>query len=132
MEIQKNGYALPVSNEFTDILSKEIQTSGHTENKALYINFRDSGYSPDTGGFHPVEVMISEDGIIQYITDFTYAGYPPELVKELDFDFSLGIFQHLGQEFPIGYNHSLFCLWQQNFCSYYNMGVFTVRVEAVN
>jgi hypothetical protein len=97
----------------------------------LYINFRDPKYSPEAGGFHPVEVMVSGTGIIQYITDFAYVGYPPELVMELDFDFSGGIFLHMGREFPIGDNHSFFCLWQCNFCAYYSMGAFSVTVEAV-
>ncbi len=131
MEIQKNGYALPVGSDFIDILTKEIQSSGKNGNEALCVNFRDPGYSPENGGFHPVEVMVSGAGIIQYITDFTYVGYPPELVKELDFDFSYNIFQHMGRKFPIGNNHSLFCLWQCNFCAYYSMGAFTVAVEAV-
>jgi len=131
MEILKNCYALPVGSDLIDILTKEIQASGRNGNEALYINFRDPEYSPETGGFHPVEVMVSGAGIIQYITDFAYVGYPPELVKELDFDFSMGVFQHMGREFPIGDNHSLFCLWQYNFCAYYSMGAFTVAVEAV-
>ena len=131
MKIQKNGYALPVGSDLIDILTKEIQASGNNGNEALYVTFKDPKYSPETGGFHPVEVMVSGAGIIQYITDFAYIGYPPELVKELDFDFSVGIFQHMGQEFPIGNNPSLFCLWQCNFCAYHSMGAFTVAVEAV-
>ncbi len=132
MDIKNQGYPLPISKELIEILTKGIRVSGNTGNKAVILNFRDTGYSPDTGGFHPVEVMVAEDGSIQYITDFAYVGYPPELAKELDFDFSLGLFQHMGKEFPIGYNHSLFCLWQVNFCSYYDMGVYTVRVEALS
>lgn len=131
MKIQKNGYALPVGSDLIEILTKEIQASGKNGNGGLYINFRDPKYSPEAGGFHPVEVMVSGAGIIQYITDFAYVGYPPELVKELDFDFSMGIFQHMGREFPIGDNHSFFCLWQCNFCAYYSMGAFSVTVEAV-
>jgi len=131
MKIQKNGYALPVGSELIEILSKEIQASGKNGNEALYINFRDPDYSPESGGFHPVEIMVSGAGIIQYITDFAYVGYPPELVKEIDFDFSYGVFQHMGRDFPIGNNHSFFCLWQSNFCAYYNMGVFNVTVKEV-
>ena len=131
MEIQKNGYALPVGSDFIDILTNEIQASGKNGNEALCITFKDPKYSPETGGFHPVEVMVSGAGIIQYITDFAYVGYPPELVKELDFDFSYGVFQQMGQDVPIGGNHSLFCLWQCNFCAYYSMRAFTVTVKSV-
>ena len=131
MKIKRNGYALPVGSDLVNILTKEIQASGKNDDGALYINFRDPKYSPETGGFHPVEVMVSDTGIIQYITDFAYVGYPPELVKELDFDLSYGVFQHMGREFPIGENHSLFCLWQCNFCAYYSMGAFDVTVKSV-
>ena len=41
MEIQKNGYALPVGSDLIEILSKEIQASGMNGNEALYFNFRD-------------------------------------------------------------------------------------------
>lgn len=129
MQIQDTGYALPITDEFIKIIKEQINTS--EKNKALHINFRDEKYSPEMGGFHPVEVMISKEGVIQYITDFAYAGYPPELVKEIDFDFSAGVLQHLGKEFPIGYSHTLFNIWQLNFCSYYNMGVYTVTVKQV-
>lgn len=131
MNIQKNGYALPVGSDLIDILTKEIQASGKNSNEALYVTFRDPNYSSETGGFHPVEVMVSSSGVIQYITDFSYVGYPPELVKELDFDFSCGVLQHMGREFPIGDNHSFFCLWQCNFCAYHTMGVYTVEVKEV-
>jgi hypothetical protein len=129
MKLQNNGYPLPISKEFIQILEDLSKTSGKDE--ALHINFRDITYSPKNGGFHPVEVMISENGVIQYITDFAYTGYPAELVKEIDFDFSAGVLQHFGNKYHIGYSHTLFNIWQLNFCSYYNMGVYTVTVKEV-
>jgi hypothetical protein len=72
--------------------------------------------------------MVSATGEIQYITDFSYVGYPAELVKDIDFDFSMGVTQCYGREYPISQNHSLFALWQTNFCCYYHMGTYTVTV----
>lgn len=95
------------------------------------LSFRDPKYSAETGGFHPVEVAVAPDGSIQYVTDFAYYGSPPycELGKEIDFDFSLGLFQHFGREFPIQAGRELFRLWESNFTTYYGMGVYTVSAE---
>ena len=131
MEIQRKGYVLPISKELVGVLSQAIKNSGKNGEEALCLNFRDPDYSPENGGFHPVEVMVSDAGVIQYITDFAYAGYPAELVKEVDFDFAVGVFQHFGEERFIGHSHTFFNLWQFNFCTYYKMGVFNVTVEEV-
>jgi len=131
MKIQDKGYPLPISNELVEIFNKEIHKSGKNNNVALYINFRDPTYSQEDGGFHPVEVMISKTGYIQYITDFSYMGYPPELVKEIDFDIAAGIFQHFRNEYNITRGVSLFKLWQLNFCSYYNMDAYKIKIMEV-
>jgi len=59
-----------------------------------------------------------------------YYGSGPwaELGKDLDFDFSLGLFQQQGQDHPIERGRSMFRLWSQNFCDYYAMGVYTVSI----
>jgi len=106
-----------------------------TENKMpddgfITINFRDPTYSAETGGYHPVEISINTAGQVQYITDFSYVGQGgyAELVKELDFDFNLGLFQHMGREYSIEQGAELFQIFQSNFCSYYHSGVFEVEV----
>ncbi|GAK85917.1 hypothetical protein JCM19238_3507 [Vibrio ponticus] len=63
--------------------------------KALTFNFRDTSYSAEDGGWHPVEIRIEQENgqwHFCYITDFSYVGDPyPELAKEVDFDFSSGL-----------------------------------------
>jgi len=100
---------------------------------ACIISFRDPTYSPTAGGFHPVEIMVGETGDIQYITDFAYVGQPPveELVKEIDFDFASGAFQHLGHELPISAGRGLYRIWENNFCMFAKMGVFETEVTDV-
>lgn len=95
------------------------------------INFRSPDYSAETGGYHPVEVMISNAGVIAYVTDFAYVGSPPyaELAKELDFDFTYGLFGHRGIDYPLQEGQALFNVFQRNFVSYYQSGVFTVSVS---
>lgn len=131
MKIQDKGYVLPVSKELVKVLNRAIENSGNNGNEALYLNFRDPTYSPENGGFHPVEIMVSEDGKIQYITDFAYVGYPAELVKEIDFDFAAGVLQHFGEERFIGHSHTFFNLWQFNFCTYFKMDVYDITVKEV-
>ena len=129
MKIITNDYPLPVSARLIQILETEIGKSSVIQTEPIYINFRDPGYSAETGGFHPVEVMVT-DQRIQYCTDFMYygSGHFAELGKDLDFDFSLGLFQQQGQDHPIERGRSMFRLWTENFCDYYAMGVYTVSI----
>lgn len=121
---------LPVSAALIQLLEAILAQSGNFESSAVTLNFRDSTYSADKGGFHPVEIRIESTGEIAYITDFAYVGRPPfaELAKEIDFDFSLGLFQHFGRDFPTHDGYELYAIWEGNFLDYYNMGVFTVTV----
>lgn len=121
----------PINDKLRHLIQDTINTAGVPPETGAVVSFRDPDHCPDSGGFHPVEVSISPDGTIEYITDFAYVGRPPfaELAKELDFDFSLGLFQHFGVEFPIGRGREMFALWQSNFLAYQEMGVYTVSVE---
>lgn len=98
---------------------------------ALTFNFRDTSYSAECGGWHPVEIRIERnDGQwhFNYITDFSYAGHPfPELVKEVDFDFDNRLVSFMFMT-PQLINDSdvieYFQLWELNFMSYLDMDAF--------
>ncbi len=129
MKIVTTGYPLPVSESLVQILEDEVSHAKVSHTEPIYLNFRDPGYTAETGGFHPVEVLIT-DGRIQYLTDLMYngSGHWAELGKDLDFDFSTGLFQQQGQDHPIERGRSMFLLWTQNFCQYYEMGIYQTSV----
>jgi len=128
------GFAVP-ENLF-QLINTELAdktTPANTFN-AITLNFRDPGYSPSTGGYHPVEMRLEKKNELwqlAYITDFSFQGSPfPELVKEIDICF------FTKQVF------SLFCGWLQNknakellglfienFIEYYSMGSYQVSVS---
>lgn len=123
---------LPVSPVFTKALAELVK---NIDSNAVTINFRDPDYSPQTGGFHPVEIRL-EKGTDQwqlcYITDFCYVGYQGqwELVKELDFDFSCGVFQSISGLLVIEAAAELYPIWEQNFlCYWQEMDVFNVSIS---
>ena len=135
-------YPLAVSKKFTNILAKALKNAGvdNTHND-ITIHFRDPDYSHKTGGYHPVEVSITPQGTINYITDYTYYGPDNELGKDLDFDFSNKLFFQEAANFfsqsrggppigdlPIKSGKGLYRTWQSNFTSYYDSGVFDVEV----
>ncbi len=126
MRIKLKPYPLPVKKELTAILKKEIIKAEISGKTGVCIVFRDRSYSPEKGGFHPVEISVNSKGEILYITDFAYRGIPPmaELCKELDFDISMKVFQVNDDCYPIDHARSIFRIWQSNFCACYNMGVF--------
>jgi len=131
MNIQEHGYALPVSKALIEILKTQLDSIEDNPSAFVILNFRDPNYSPTRGGYHPVEIAVDGQGCIQYITDFAYVGRGDraELAKELDFDFALGLFQQFGLEYPIHRGRELFKLWQSNFVSYSQGGVYMLRPE---
>ncbi|HHK8637530.1 TPA: DUF2787 domain-containing protein [Vibrio parahaemolyticus] len=124
---------LPVSVDLQDVLNQLISESGKWTPmiQSVVINFRDSSYSSESGGWHPVEirlVRLYDQWIFDYITDFAYCGGPyPELVKEVDFNFSSGTgsFSYV-PELPITSSEVMefYSMWESNFLSYVEMGVF--------
>lgn len=107
--------------------------------KALTFNFRDTSYSAEDGGWHPVEIRIEQEHgqwHFCYITDFSYVGHPyPELVKEVDFDFANGEFSMLFMPSQPICDESVmefFQMWELNFMTYLDMDAFdeiTVSVD---
>jgi hypothetical protein len=133
MRVIRDGYAIGLQAQFVDILDAVIAAAEVDTEGGVCLTFRDPHYSTEHGGFHPVEIAIAPAGTLLYITDFAYVGAGPfaELVKELDFDCSLGLFQAMGREFPLAHGDGLFQMWQRNFCAYYRGGVYVVEVSGI-
>jgi hypothetical protein len=132
MNIQQAGYPLSISDQLVSILNNEIEQHRDVDmTSGCILNFRDPDFSAERGGYHPVEICLNELGQFQTITNFAYVGYGPnaELVKELDFDFAGGIFQHRGRDYPMSLCAELFTTWQSNFCAYYLFNVFNVTIQ---
>lgn len=130
MQLHIESIPLTVHDEFRSLLEEELKKTQFAAQSGAVLSFRDPDFTPEAGGFHPVEIAVAPDGTIQYVTDFAYYGRPPhcELAKELDFDFSLGLFQHCGIEFPITEAKEMFTIWQENFLTYLRMGAYSVTV----
>ncbi|ENQ8055712.1 DUF2787 domain-containing protein [Vibrio parahaemolyticus] len=125
---------LPVSADLQDALNRVISESGKWTPmiQSVVINFRDSSYNAESrSGFNPIEirlVRLYDQWIFDYITDFAYCGGPyPELIKEVDFNFSSGTasFSYV-PELPITSSEVMefYSMWESNFLSYVEMGVF--------
>ena len=133
MKIKTGIYPVAISKRFISILEQEIAQSSVDLSSGVITNFRDHDYGAETGGYHPVEIGISEKGVIRYITDFSFVGQQPfaELAKELDFDFENQVFQQMGRDYPIKQGKGLFRTWQSNFCTYHESGVYQVSVSPI-
>ena len=128
----KNKLTLPVSVDLQDTLNRVINESGKWTPmiQSVVINFREKSYSPENGGYHPVEVRITrlnDQWVFDYITDFSYCGLMPELEKEIDFDFGHGVayIRYMG-EVPITESSvaEFYSMWETNFLSYLSMDCF--------
>lgn len=130
MNLTIKKQALKASPVLLHLLA-QILKERKVDESAITLNFRDPKYSPEQGGYHPVEIRINAKNEIEYITDFAFYGMPPfaELEKCLDFDFRYEVLQSNGIEFPIRSGEEIFEIWQDNFCKYHDMGVYTLSVE---
>ena len=130
MKINSKVCPYRLDQRLVALFQAEVDQANPQPGQAVTINFRDPSYSADAGGYHPVEVRITVNGAISYVTDFSYVGIGPfaELVKEIDFDFGLRSFQHFGREYPLQDGAELFAVWQENFLTYHAGGVFEVTV----
>jgi len=121
-------YPFMLDPGFVQLLNRLLAENDAGE--GIIFNFRDPTYSAETGGFHPVEICIDDKGVLQYVTDFAYFGWPPfvELGIELDWSFESGYFRQFDDMHELVVGQGLFHLWAANFCSYYDMGVYQVSV----
>ena len=129
MKINTENLPYTISPKLINLLEQFTRDKGDV---GITVNFRDPTYSAKFGGYHPVEIRISAKGEIEYITDFAYVGMgqDAELVKEIDFDFSGGVFGHVYMpDKPITDGYHLFNIWEMNFLSYVEMDVFTVTIS---
>ena len=123
----------PVSDKLMEILQTAVSNVKNLPT-VLTIIFKDTSYSPTTGGFHPVEIRLlkyKQHWVFDYITDFSFQGLgdTSELTKEIDFNFIDQTTYHLYSGDHKAQNTvALFNLWQANFISYVKMEVFTVKV----
>lgn len=128
-------FALPLSRQLNELLLKTIDNTSITHGTSrVTLNFRDPTYSAESGGFHPVEISLIRYGeawLLDYLTDFHYVGFPyPELEKALDVSWHGGYCWLAGVgDCAISDFVDYWQLWQRNFVSYVQMGVFTLHVS---
>lgn len=134
MHIDAKSCSLPLSPEFITALNEIVANHKNSEEAnvtPIAISLKDPAYSLERGGYRPQEIRIRKDGALAYCTEFTYFGKGPfaELGKAIDFDFDLGVFGHMGHDFPLSKGKELFRVWQENTTAYYRMGVYRVTVS---
>lgn len=124
--------SLPVSNSMKLTLQRLLKSKIDTSDQAITLNFRDSSYSAESGGYHPVEIRPTKastgNWCIQYITDFAYTGRAyPELERSVDFDIANGacFFADVGWQ-PIDTLRvgDFYKMWESNFLSYLNSNTY--------
>lgn len=132
LQFDVERFVLPISVDLQDALNRVCKESEKVSSstQAITINVRNSTYSIEGGGYHPVEIRITrlnDQWIFDYITDFSYCGLMPELEKEIDFDFGHGVvyIRYMG-EVPITESSvaEFYSMWESNFLSYLSMDCF--------
>ncbi|CAK2006115.1 DUF2787 domain-containing protein [Vibrio crassostreae] len=121
--------SLPISIKLQTALLKHINTQPNQSGDYLTLNFRDTTYSAEAGGYHPVEIALQKDSAerwsILYITDFAYMGnYYPELERNVDFDIgnNMAFFTGVGWQAIDAYGvNDFYKIWESNFLSYLDM-----------
>lgn len=107
------------------------------ESDSLVINFRDPTYSPESGGYHPVEIMLKKSTEnswdLAYVTDFCFVGQGDftELAKCMDFDLEQDVYQDLYTCTNLSAGIEVFGLWQRNFVQYLLMDVYDTEISFI-
>lgn len=131
LDFCSDGFAMPVSQHLMSLLSMfGVENHVPATATSIVFNFRDSDYSPENGGYHPVEIRLvktTTGWIFDYITDFSYFGVVfPELVKEIDFDFTHNYFEVLFQgRISREDAEELYLIWEKNFVQYLQTGAYS-------
>jgi len=141
----RSACVLKINPAFADLLEFELNKArlerGFTESSVndledpfaggVIFNFTDPTYSFEFGGYQPVVICINPSGELQYVTEFSYVESPPhiELVKALDFDFENRCFGPIGNNYLPYEGDDLFSIFQENFITCYQSGVFTIEVR---
>ncbi|EGQ8448103.1 TPA: DUF2787 domain-containing protein [Vibrio alginolyticus] len=123
---------LSISPRLQAVLIDHINTKATDSSTAITLNFRDTSYSAEAGGFHPVEIAMQKDSeqrwSILYITDFGYIGNAyPELERNVDFDIgnNMAFFTGVGWQAIDAYGvNDFYQIWESNFLSYLEMDAF--------
>ncbi|HAS8506480.1 TPA: DUF2787 domain-containing protein [Vibrio vulnificus] len=123
---------LPLSKGLQQALITQLEQRSTSNQSPITLNFRDSTYSAEAGGFHPVEISLQRTQLgkwkILYITDFAYFGNVyPELERNVDFDIASGqaYFSGMGWQDINTYGvRGFYLLWESNFLSYLDMEAY--------
>lgn len=127
-----NKCPLSISPQLQTVLIDHINTKANDSVTAITLSFRDTSYSAEAGGFHPVEIAMQKDSAecwsILYITDFAYFGLAyPELERNVDFDIgnNMAFFTGVGCQAIDAYGvNDFYQLWESNFLSHLEMDAF--------
>jgi len=134
MDIKINQSTIKISNRLIMVLKQALKRQAvKGEVSQITFNYRDSNYSSEAGGYHPVEIALQKEQTsdcwrLLYITDFAYYGHPyAELCKDLDFDFGNQTFNGAYAP-PRSLNQrsvkEIFSIWEDNFLTYLEYGAF--------
>ncbi len=116
--------------EFVQVVNSVIRSADAPDGDGAVINFRDPNYCAEKGGYHPVELSISNSGELLYLTEFAYFGMPPmaELGIELDWNFEQETFRQFDSFYDLECGRSLLGLYTKNFVAYYKGGCYETEV----
>ncbi|PSU27966.1 DUF2787 domain-containing protein [Photobacterium lutimaris] len=127
-----------ISDKLLDALRAAVSNKDTSQAITVTINFRDSSYSAEAGGFHPIEVCFTKINSnhchFLYITDFSISGgYYPELARDLDFDIGNNAFfaRYSGWQCLDSKDvREMYKLWEGNFLAYLDINAFDeIKVE---
>lgn len=127
-----NKCPLSISPRLQTVLIDHINTKANDSSTAITLNFCDTSYSAEAGGFHPVEIAMQKDRALRwsilYITDFAYFGSAyPELERNVDFDIgnNMAFFTGVGRQAIDAYGvNDFYQIWESNFLSYLEVDAF--------
>lgn len=133
--IMKQDLPLLVSTELLTLCQHHIDINNVSPISDVYIYFSDPRFTPEKGGYLPVDFDFDKEGylngIIVYQYVYSHADPIPDLIERFNLNFDWGCLAFRGQTRSLEYISVEFLIWQTRFLRSVKRGVYDITVAEV-
>lgn len=124
-----------VSPELLILCQHTIDKNNVSPKSDAYVYFNDPHFTPEKGGYLPVDIDFDKHGFLNAIVVYQYVYSHddpiPDLVERFDLNFDWGCLAFRGQTCSLDYISVEFVIWQTRFLRSVKRGIYDITVAEV-